>query len=153
MPPMPPPPGIGGGGVCFFGASATMASVVTSRPATDAASCSAARTTLAGSTMPLSTRSTVLALRVEAEGLGFVLHDLADHDRALDACVLGDLPRRRLQRLEYDIDAGLHVGIVVADPADGLLRAQERNAAARHDSFLDRGAGGVERIFDPVLLL
>src|SRR6516164_5129007 len=35
----------------------------------------------------------VLGLRVEAEGLGLVLHDLADHDRALDAGVFGDLPR------------------------------------------------------------
>jgi len=58
MPPIPPPGGMAGAGVCFFGASATIASVVTSRPATEAASCSAARTTLAGSTMPLSTRST-----------------------------------------------------------------------------------------------
>jgi len=58
IPPMPPPPGIAGAGDCFFGASATIASVVTSRPATEAASCKAARTTLAGSTMPLSTMST-----------------------------------------------------------------------------------------------
>ena len=36
----------------FFGFSATIASVVISRPATDAASCSAARTTLVGSMMP-----------------------------------------------------------------------------------------------------
>jgi len=41
-----------------FGSSATIASVVTKRPATEAASCSAARTTLAGSTMPLSSMST-----------------------------------------------------------------------------------------------
>src|SRR5947199_324461 len=40
MPPMPPPPpGIGAAG--SFGNSATMASVVTNRPATEAASCSA----------------------------------------------------------------------------------------------------------------
>src|SRR6516165_2317962 len=95
----------------------------------------------------------VLGLRVEAEGLGLVLHDLADHDRALDAGVFGDLPRRRFQRLEHDIDAGLYVGIAVGDLADGLLGAQERDAAARHDPFLDRGAGGVERVLDPVLLL
>ena len=50
--------GMGGIGEDFFGASATMASVVTSSPATEAASCNAARTTLAGSTMPASTMST-----------------------------------------------------------------------------------------------
>src|SRR5579864_106528 len=38
MPPMPPPPGIAGAG--SFGISATMASVVTRRPATEEASCS-----------------------------------------------------------------------------------------------------------------
>ena len=36
----------------FFGFSATIASVVTSRPATEAASCNAVRTTLAGSMTP-----------------------------------------------------------------------------------------------------
>src|SRR5215813_3589215 len=95
----------------------------------------------------------VLALGVEAEGLGLVFHDFADHDRALDAGVFGDLPRRRFQRFEHDVDAGLHVGIAVGDLADRLLGAQERDAAARHDPFLDRGAGGVERVLDPVLLL
>src|SRR5262249_48204935 len=54
---------------------------------------------------------------------------------------------------EHDIDAGLYVGIAVGDLADRLLGAQKRNAAARHDSFLDRGAGGVERVLDPILLL
>jgi hypothetical protein len=41
-----------------FGTSATIASVVTRRLATEAASWSAARTTLAGSTMPYSIMST-----------------------------------------------------------------------------------------------
>ena len=45
MPPMPPPPG-----------PASPAPVVISRPATEAASCSAARTTLVGSMMPFDTR-------------------------------------------------------------------------------------------------
>jgi hypothetical protein len=51
MPPIPPPPAIAG--PFFSGFSATIASVVTSRPATEAASCSAVlagdhRTVLAG---------------------------------------------------------------------------------------------------------
>ena len=41
MPPMPPPPGAAG--ASFFGASATIASVVIIRPAIDAAFCSAVR--------------------------------------------------------------------------------------------------------------
>src|SRR3954462_8423465 len=56
--PMPPPPGPPAGiGVSFFGFAATIASVVTSRPATEEASCSAVRTTLAGSITPRPTRS------------------------------------------------------------------------------------------------
>ena len=53
----------------FFGASAMAASVVISRPATEAASCRAVRTTLAGSITPAETRSTYcFRLGVEAEG-------------------------------------------------------------------------------------
>ena len=47
-----------GAGAFFFGASATAASVVINRPATEAASCSAVRTTLAGSMTPAWTMST-----------------------------------------------------------------------------------------------
>src|SRR6201996_8622414 len=49
MPPAPPPP--------FLGASTMAASVVISRPATEAASCRAVRTTFAGSITPSFTRS------------------------------------------------------------------------------------------------
>ena len=49
-------PGAGTAGF-FSGSWATIASVVISRPATEAASCSAVRTTLAGSMMPVFTRS------------------------------------------------------------------------------------------------
>src|ERR1043166_116690 len=53
--PMPAPaPGMGG--AFFFGASATMASVVIRRLATEAASSNAERTTFVGSMMPLETR-------------------------------------------------------------------------------------------------
>ena len=38
-----PPPGMAGAGDCFFGTSATIASVVMSNPAIEAASCSAVR--------------------------------------------------------------------------------------------------------------
>ncbi len=49
-----PPDGIGGTGASFFGFSATIASVVISSPAIEAASCSAVRTTLTGSITPCS---------------------------------------------------------------------------------------------------
>ena len=54
---MPPPGGMAGIGVSFLGFSATMASVVIKRPAIDAPSCSAMRTTLVGSMMPFFTKS------------------------------------------------------------------------------------------------
>jgi hypothetical protein len=54
MPPIPPP-GIAGAAGSFFGTSATIASVVISRPAIKAASCRAVRTTLVGSIMPTYT--------------------------------------------------------------------------------------------------
>src|SRR5260221_548284 len=47
---------LAGSADCFLGSSATIASVVIRRPATDAAPCSAARTPLAGSMMPLVMR-------------------------------------------------------------------------------------------------
>jgi hypothetical protein len=122
----------------FFGVSATMASVVIMRPATDAASCRATRTTLAGSTMPAFSMSTYLfGLSVEAVSLRLVLKHLADDDRTLHARVLRDLADWRLKRPEHDVDAGLDVGILVAELADRRLGAQQRDAAAGHDAFLD----------------
>src|SRR5262249_16655232 len=55
---MPPPPGIGGAGGCFLGTSATIASVVMSKPPTQAPSSQAVRTTLVGSMMPFDTMFT-----------------------------------------------------------------------------------------------
>ncbi len=54
---MPPPGGMAGMGVSFFGFSATIASVVISSLAIEAASCRAVRTTLVGSMMPFETKS------------------------------------------------------------------------------------------------
>ena len=95
----------------------------------------------------------LLGLGVEAVGLRLVLEDLADDDRALDAGVLDDLAGRRLERPEHDVDAGLNVGVLALELADGGLGAQQRDAAAGNDAFLDRGLGGVHGVVDPVLLL
>src|SRR6202043_2539986 len=95
----------------------------------------------------------LFGLRVEAEGLGLLVQDPADHDRAFDTGILGDLADRRFQRLQHDVDAGLHIGVVVVDATDRLLGAQQRHAAARHDAFLHGRAGGVEGVLDAVLFL
>src|SRR3954452_4509321 len=149
MPPMPPPPGIAGA-LSFLGASEIMASVVTSKPATDAAFWSAARTTLAGR---LQHVYVLLGLRVEAEGLGLVVGDPAHHDRALDARVLGDLPDRSLKRFQDDVDAGLDVIVLTLKRLSRCFGPEHRNAAAWTDTFLDCRTGGVKSILDAVLLL
>jgi len=47
---------------------------------------------------------------------------------------------------------GLHVGVVVDDTPDGLLGAQQRDAATRHDALLNRRTGSVEGVLDAILL-
>ena len=75
-----------------------------------------------------------------------------DHHRAVIAGVLGDAAHRLLERPAQDVDAGLDVafGLDAVERGDGI---DQRDAATRHDAFLDRGAGGAQRILDPVLLL
>jgi hypothetical protein len=60
-------------------------------------SCKAMRTILAGSMMPFRTCRSTHSLGVIAECSGSLIHDLADHDRALHACILRDLADWRLQ--------------------------------------------------------
>ena len=78
--------------------------------------------------------------------------DLPDDDRALHARILGDLADRRFESPQHDIDAGLDIGILVAEFADSGLGAQQRNAAACDDAFFDGGLGRVHRVLDPILL-
>src|SRR6266567_1929472 len=95
----------------------------------------------------------LVGLGVVAEvELGRLLH-LAHDDRALGPRVLHDDPDRLLERAADDLDAGLLVGIAAPDLLEGLPAPQERDAAARHDALLDRGAGRVQRVLDPGLLL
>ena len=145
---MPPP------APSFFGTSATIASVVMSRPAIDAAFCSAARTTLVGSMMPFFIMSHVFAgLRVEAVAVLILLEDLADDDRAVLARIEGDLAGRSRERLADDLDAGLLVVVAGAELAQAFAGAEQGDAAARQDAFLDRGAGRMHRVIDAILAL
>jgi hypothetical protein len=76
IPPIPPPAPPGMAEPCFFGSSATIASVVISRPATEAAPCSVCRVDDA-----LRDQIAILAsLRVIAEGVGVLFQDLTDDD-------------------------------------------------------------------------
>ena len=153
MPPMPPPGMPPPAPPVFFGASTMAASVVIIRPATEAASCSAVRTTLAGSMMPAAIRSTyssVWALKPKVADV--VVQHLADHDRAFDAGVFGDLTDRGLQGAAHDGDARVLVGVVALHAVQRLGRLQQSDAAAGDDAFFDRRAGGVEGVVDAVLL-
>ena len=57
------------------------------------------------------------------------------------------------ERLAHDLDAGLLVVVLRADLLERLAGAQQRNAAARQDAFLDRGAGRVHGVIDAILAL
>ena len=145
---------MGGVAAGFFGSSATIASVVTEQ------ACHRSRILQRGphhlgrvDDALLHEIDVVLGLGVKAESFRLVFEDLADDDRAFHARVFGDLASRGFKRLEHDIDARLNVGIVVGDLADGVLGAQQRHAPARYNAFLDRGAGRVEGVLDPILLL
>jgi hypothetical protein len=73
------------GGALFFGTSAIIASVVRSRPATEAASCNADRTTFVGSNDAFREQVAIFAgLSIEAPGILVVFDDLA-HDDGLAA--------------------------------------------------------------------
>src|SRR3974377_1724722 len=116
MPPMPPPGPPGIAGLCFFGTSATIASVVMSRPAMEAASCSAVRTTLVGSMMPFDTRlpySPVCASRISNETANFGLAVGRDGADLGDLLVRGDFLGVLLEvsdnGLDRKIDAALEV--------------------------------------------
>ena len=91
-------------------------------------------------------------LGVVAEGVVLVLVELADYDRAVDAGVFDDLPRRVLDRLADDLDPGALIVVFVLDALQRFGRSQQRHPAARKDALLDRRAGGVQRVVDPVLL-
>src|SRR4051794_30111210 len=83
---------------------------------------------------------------------GLRLTDVVDDDRALETGVERDLTERLLERAEHDLRAR---SLVVLEPveADVGRGAQKRDAAARHDALLEGGAGGLQRVFDAVLLL
>src|SRR3989449_3825421 len=84
--------------------------------------------------------------------LGRLLH-LPHDDRVLGTRVLHDDPDRFLERAADDLDAGLLVVIGAPDLLEGLLTPQQCDTAAWHDALLDRGAGRMQRVLDPGLLL
>ncbi len=92
-------------------------------------------------------------LGVEAEIRVLAVEQFADDDRSLVAGVFGDLADRGLQRAADDVDTDFLVAIFRRQSVERLGRIEQRDAAAGYDTLLDRGAGGVGGVVDPVLAL
>src|SRR6476620_7076469 len=73
-------------------------------------------------------------LRVEAVGILIFLEDLADDDRAIFTRVDRDLSGRPGQRLPHDLDAGLLVVVLGAQPLKVLGGTEQGDAAARDEA-------------------
>src|SRR5215510_7475522 len=94
----------------------------------------------------------VHAVRVVAAVRRGLTLDLLDDHAALEPRVLDDLANRLLERPLHDHRAHLLVAVGL-HTIDGLRRAEQRDATARHDAFLDRRAGRVQRVLHAGLLL
>src|SRR6266852_7893975 len=92
-------------------------------------------------------------LGVEAVRVLVLLKDLADDDRPVFARIDGDLARRPGECLAHDLDTGFLVVVLRAYLLQYFAGAQECDAAAWQDAFLDCGAGRVHRVVDAILAL
>src|SRR6266508_3238443 len=91
------------------------------------------------------------ALGVEAARGDLLGLDLLDDDAALEPGVLHDLPDRLFERAAHDQRANLLVALDL-QAVDLGGRPQQGDAAARHDAFLYRRAGRVQRVLHAGLL-
>src|SRR5580692_11048156 len=79
--------------------------------------------------------------------------DLLHHNAALETRVHSDLLQRLLQGAAHDRRTGRLVGNQLELVEGGAGRLQQRDAAAGHDTLLDRGLGVAHRVLDAVLAL
>ena len=133
-----------------------MASVVSIRPAIETAFWMAKRTTLVGSMTPASMRFSYFSVAALKPVSALQLLHLGHDHVAFLAGVGGDPAQGLLGGAADDLDADPHVvGEVLAPSAlvEGGDGAQQGDAAAGDDAFLDRRLGGVHGVLDPGLLL
>ena len=148
MPPPPPP------APCFFGTSATIASVVIEQARDRRRALQRLTHDLGRIDDALGEHVHILAvLRIEAVAVLVLVEDLADDDRAVLARIERDLARRSGEGLAHDLDAGLLVVVLRADLLQRLGGTEQGDAAARQDAFLDRRAGRMHRIINAILAL
>src|SRR5246127_4160567 len=156
MPPMPPIPPPGGilGWPLGSGLSATIASVVINSPATEAASCSATRTTLVGSIIPAATMSLYSPDCASKPKFGSPLSvslptttepstpEFSAIWRTGDWMALRTIPMPTF----WSLFAGLR-------PSRTLLAKSSATPPPATNTFLDRGLGCVHAILDAVFAL
>jgi len=95
--------------------------------------------------MPFSTMSTYsFVLRVGSRTSSDLFSTILPTTiEPFDARILGDLPIGASSAFSTMLMPGWTVVVVVDDPADPpSLARKQRDAAARHDAFLDRSRGG-----------
>src|SRR4030095_4253013 len=132
MPSIPPMPPLGiAGAALFSGFSATIASVVISSDPTEAAPCKGRRSRDCRRSSPTACRRRSSRPRRHSRRSGG--------------------PRRRAPA--DDVDANLLVAVFGLQRSERLGAMEEGDAAAGDDAFLDRGAGRVHGVLDPVLAL
>src|SRR6188768_4521600 len=78
--------------------------------------------------------------------------DGVQDNRGIFTGVFDDLTQRLFDRARQDADADRLVFVRTFELVEGLLRADQRNAAARDHAFFNGGTGRVQRVFDAGLL-
>jgi len=80
-------------------------------------------------------------LRVEAEGIGIVVLDLAHYHRAVFACVDRNLARRPRERLFDHLDAVPLIFVFALQLVQGFAGSQQSYTTSGQDAFLNRSLG------------
>src|SRR5690606_28357326 len=84
--------------------------------------------------------------------VAFALLDGVDDHAGFIAGIADDGAQRGFDGAQDQLDAGVLVGVVALDLGHGGLGADQRDAAARDDAFLDGRTRGVQGVFDAGLL-
>src|SRR5438874_1088749 len=79
--------------------------------------------------------------------------DFLNDERAFLASVIGELSGRLFDRATHDLHAQLLVAFKALDVIERFLRANERDAAARDNAFLNRRARSMQGVFHASFLL
>jgi hypothetical protein len=98
---------------------------------------------------------TIACIYWDASGTGIGFNPLGHvpQGQHLLACVDGDLACWPGQRFAHDLDAGLLVVVLGANPLEVFGGAQQGDAATRNDAFLNRRTSRMHRVINAILAL